>query len=56
MAEKRQVHADASTFAAGVSKAGAYRQVIEQATALFDGQRDWVWCVAATTIDSERRS
>ncbi|TKA34829.1 hypothetical protein B0A54_14042 [Friedmanniomyces endolithicus] len=42
------VHADASTFAAGVSKAEAYQQVIEQATALFDGQRNWV-CNTANT-------
>ncbi|TKA74188.1 hypothetical protein B0A55_05147, partial [Friedmanniomyces simplex] len=38
----------ASAFAAGVSKAEAYRQVIEQATALFDSQRNWV-CNTANT-------
>lgn len=37
-----QVHADSSNFAAGVGKKEAYEQVIEQATALFDGQRNWV--------------
>ncbi|KAK3628446.1 hypothetical protein LTR56_018601 [Elasticomyces elasticus] len=36
------VHADASNFEAGVSKAKAYEQILEQATALFDGQRNWV--------------
>jgi hypothetical protein len=37
-----QVHADSSNFAAGVGKKEAYEQVIEQASALFDGQRNWV--------------
>jgi len=37
-----QVHADSSNFAAGVSKQDAYGQIIEQAKALFDGQRNWV--------------
>jgi hypothetical protein len=37
-----QVHADSSNFADGVGKKEAYEQVIEQATALFDGQRNWV--------------
>lgn len=37
-----QVHADSSNFAAGVGKKEAYEQVIEQAAALFDGQRNWV--------------
>ncbi|GAB7340436.1 hypothetical protein MBLNU457_6867t1 [Dothideomycetes sp. NU457] len=36
------VHADASNFASGVSKKEAYEQVLEQARALFDGQRNWV--------------
>jgi L-methionine (R)-S-oxide reductase len=36
------VHADSSNFAAGVGKKEAYEQVIEQAAALFDGQRNWV--------------
>ncbi|KZF23543.1 GAF domain-like protein [Xylona heveae TC161] len=36
------VHAEASTFAAGVSKSEAYEQVLAQAEALFDGQRNWV--------------
>ncbi|EJT77114.1 hypothetical protein GGTG_07026 [Gaeumannomyces tritici R3-111a-1] len=36
------VHADASNFAPGVTKDEAYRQVLEQAEALFEGQRNWV--------------
>ncbi|KAF4554865.1 Free methionine-R-sulfoxide reductase [Elsinoe fawcettii] len=36
------VHADASNFATGITKAEAYKQVVDQATALFDGQRNWV--------------
>ncbi|PNS16645.1 hypothetical protein CAC42_4609 [Sphaceloma murrayae] len=36
------VHADASTFAPGLSKSAAYAQVLEQARSLFDGQRNWV--------------
>ncbi|TKX20576.1 free methionine-R-sulfoxide reductase [Elsinoe australis] len=36
------MHADASNFKAGISKADAYAQVHEQARALFDGQRNWV--------------
>ncbi|KAH8808072.1 GAF domain-like protein [Xylogone sp. PMI_703] len=36
------VHADASNFASGISKEEAYKQVLEQAEALFDGQRNWV--------------
>jgi len=36
------VHADASNFAAGVSKSEAYTQIIEHAKALFDGQRNWI--------------
>ncbi|EME49463.1 hypothetical protein DOTSEDRAFT_68281 [Dothistroma septosporum NZE10] len=36
------VHADSSSFAAGVNKTAAYDQIIEQAEALFDGQRNWV--------------
>ncbi|KAL1856901.1 hypothetical protein Daus18300_010555 [Diaporthe australafricana] len=35
------VHADASTFAEGVSKDEALQQVLDQAAALFDGQRNW---------------
>jgi hypothetical protein len=38
-----QVHAEASTFASGITKEEAYAQVLEQAAALFDGQRNWVW-------------
>lgn len=37
-----QVHADSSNFAAGVGKKEAYEQVLEQASALFDGQTNWV--------------
>ncbi|KAI5369662.1 Putative Free Met sulfoxide reductase, GAF domain, GAF-like domain superfamily [Septoria linicola] len=36
------VHADSSNFVSGVSKTQAYDQVIEQATALFAGQRNWL--------------
>ncbi|KAJ6206269.1 GAF domain-like protein [Bipolaris maydis] len=35
------VHADSSTFAHGMSKKEVYEQVLEQARALFDGQRNW---------------
>ncbi|KAF3047088.1 hypothetical protein E8E12_011126 [Didymella heteroderae] len=35
------VHADASAFADGLSKHEVYAQVLEQARALFDGQRNW---------------
>ncbi|KAF2462265.1 GAF domain-like protein [Lineolata rhizophorae] len=42
------VHAEASTFAAGLSKADAYAQVLEQAEALFEGQRNWVCNLANT--------
>lgn len=37
-----QVHADSSNFASNVSKADAYKQVLEQAEALFEGQKNWV--------------
>ncbi|MCJ1396285.1 hypothetical protein MMC18_009174 [Xylographa bjoerkii] len=36
------VHADAATFQPDVSKQEAYTQVMEQAAALFEGQRNWV--------------
>ncbi|KAF7555852.1 hypothetical protein G7046_g6455 [Stylonectria norvegica] len=36
------VHADASNFAAGVTKQDAYEQVLMQAEGLFVGQRNWV--------------
>ncbi|KAF9637594.1 putative gaf domain nucleotide-binding protein [Lasiodiplodia theobromae] len=36
------VHAESSTFAAGLAKADVYAQVLEQAKALMDGQRNWV--------------
>jgi len=42
------VHAEASTFAAGVSKEKAYSQVLEQSKALFEGQRNWVCNLANT--------
>lgn len=38
----RQVHADASNFAAGVTKDEAYEQVLLQAEGLFYEQRNWV--------------
>lgn len=57
------MHADASNFAAGVGKGEAYKQVIHQAEALFEGQRNWVWCVlnlysdtATTRTKGARRS
>ena len=37
-----QVHADASKFAAGVTKEQAYKQVFESAEVLLEGQRNWV--------------
>ncbi|KAF2231721.1 GAF domain-like protein [Viridothelium virens] len=36
------VHAEASNFAEGISKTQAYAQVLEQATALFEDQRNWI--------------
>ncbi|KAH7380364.1 GAF domain-like protein [Phaeosphaeria sp. MPI-PUGE-AT-0046c] len=36
------VHADASSFADGLSKKEVYAQILEQARILFDGQRNWV--------------
>lgn len=36
------VHADASKFAANITKKETYSQVLEQAETLFDGQRNWV--------------
>ncbi|KAF2628355.1 GAF domain-like protein [Macroventuria anomochaeta] len=42
------VHADASAFADGLTKQEVYAQVLEQARALFDGQRNWV-CNFANT-------
>ncbi|KAK0616077.1 GAF domain-like protein [Bombardia bombarda] len=36
------VHADASNFAAGVTKEEAYQQVLDQAEGLFYEQRNWV--------------
>jgi hypothetical protein len=38
----RKVHADASNFKDGLTKREVYAQVLEQAGALFDGQRNWV--------------
>jgi hypothetical protein len=37
-----QVHADASDFALGITKEEVYKQVLEQAEALFQDQRNWV--------------
>ncbi|KAF8429230.1 GAF domain-like protein [Tirmania nivea] len=36
------VHANASNFMENITKKEAYTQVLEQAEALFDGQRNWV--------------
>ncbi|KAK4122381.1 GAF domain-like protein [Parathielavia appendiculata] len=36
------VHADASTFAEGITKEQAYQQVLDQAEGLFFEQRNWV--------------
>lgn len=36
------MHADSSHFAEGLTKKEVYEQVLEQAQALFDGQRNWV--------------
>ena len=36
------MHADSSHFEAGLTKKEVYEQVLEQARALFDGQRNWV--------------
>jgi hypothetical protein len=38
----KKVHADASNFASDVTKEDAYKQVLQQAEALFHGQRNWV--------------
>lgn len=35
-------HAEASTFKEGVSRADAYKQVLEQMKGLMEGQRNWV--------------
>ncbi|KAF4314643.1 putative gaf domain nucleotide-binding protein [Botryosphaeria dothidea] len=43
------VHAESSTFAAGLNKAEVYGQVLAQAKALVDGQRNWVWYALAPT-------
>ncbi|KAK2069040.1 hypothetical protein P8C59_003647 [Phyllachora maydis] len=43
------VHADASSFAEGVTKEEAYRQVLEQAEGLFADQRNWVCNLANTS-------
>jgi len=40
-----QVHAEASTFASGLSKDAVYAQALEQAESLFEDQRNWVWYV-----------
>jgi L-methionine (R)-S-oxide reductase len=37
-----QVHADASNFASNVTKEEAYKQVLDAAEVLFEGQRNWV--------------
>ncbi|KAG9244764.1 GAF domain-like protein [Calycina marina] len=43
------VHADSSNFASGISKEGAYKHVLEQAEALFQGQTNWVCNLANTS-------
>ena len=35
-------HAEASAFKEGVSRADAYKQVLEQMKGLMEGQRNWV--------------
>jgi len=52
--ECRQVHAEASTFATGISKGQAYAQVLEQARALFDGQRNWVRSAITVSCHCDR--
>ncbi|KAH9212198.1 GAF domain-like protein [Leptodontidium sp. 2 PMI_412] len=42
------VHADSSNFASDITKEEAYKQVLEQAEALFEGQRNWVSNLANT--------
>ncbi|KAH8724090.1 GAF domain-like protein [Phaeosphaeriaceae sp. PMI808] len=44
------VHADASSFRAGLSKKEVYAHVLEQAELLFQGQRNWIWCVTMISI------
>lgn len=36
------VHAEVSTFLGGQTKAQVYARVLDQARALFEGQRNWV--------------
>lgn len=38
----RKVHADAAKYTPGSTKQEVYDQVLEQAEALFKGQRNWV--------------
>ena len=40
-----QVHADASNFAADVTKEEAYKHVVENIEELMEGQRNWVGLV-----------
>ncbi|KAF2867623.1 GAF domain-like protein [Massariosphaeria phaeospora] len=49
------VHAEASTFAEGLSKKEVYGQVLEQAKALFEGQRNWVTDVVELGLVSSYR-
>jgi hypothetical protein len=39
---KNMVHAEASTFQKNISKQEAYAQVLQQVSALIEGQRNWV--------------
>ncbi|KAH7132238.1 GAF domain-like protein [Dendryphion nanum] len=43
------VHAEASTFAEGLGKKEVYAQILEQARALFEGQRNWICNLANTS-------
>ena len=38
-----KVHAESSIFSENSTKKEIYDQVLEQAIALFEGQRNWVW-------------
>jgi putative methionine-R-sulfoxide reductase with GAF domain len=47
-----KVHADASDFASDVTKEDAYKQVLQQAEALFHEQRNWVSSSISTMLKS----
>ncbi|CZR53342.1 related to Free methionine-R-sulfoxide reductase [Phialocephala subalpina] len=48
------VHADSSNFKADVTKEEAYKQVLEQAELLLDGQRNWVWYALSCFVSESR--